>query len=134
MTWRSWSPSSACRQAWTRNWSRRRAWKGGTGRWHEPIATSNLPSSDRGPPCPGRVFILPAFFHFLDKLRAVPGLAFRLQFRTFGTDIPRVLQEFNAYCQGTHPVFGGQGGMPEHQLQLDDAQNIASMYRDSEGR
>lgn len=33
---------------------------------------------------------------------------FAVQFRTFGEDLPRVIQEFNLFVRGNHPLFPGQ--------------------------
>jgi hypothetical protein len=30
---------------------------------------------------------------------------FALQFRTFGEDVNEVAQEFNAFCEGKHPLY-----------------------------
>ncbi|XP_029912251.1 uncharacterized protein LOC115362459 [Myripristis murdjan] len=55
----------------------------------------------------GRLYhwILPSFFQLLKDL-AVEGSEFAILFRTFGTDLPRVLTAVSkALNQGTHPLF-----------------------------
>eukprot|EP01062_Namystynia_karyoxenos_P074517 TRINITY_DN71445_c0_g1_i1.p1 TRINITY_DN71445_c0_g1~~TRINITY_DN71445_c0_g1_i1.p1 ORF type:complete len:359 (+),score=127.36 TRINITY_DN71445_c0_g1_i1:36-1112(+) len=53
---------------------------------------------------PGRHFLLPSFFHMLRKLHD-DGREFRIVFRTFGVDLPEVIHEFNAFCNGEHPCY-----------------------------
>ncbi len=84
-----------------------------------------------------RVSILPAFFHFLQRLQQ-RGEGFALQFRTFGDDLPRVIQEYNAFVRGQHPLFVGQGlevsDEVDHALDLEnDKESFGCMYRDAEG-
>mmetsp|Transcript_11784 Transcript_11784/g.1760 ORF Transcript_11784/g.1760 Transcript_11784/m.1760 type:complete len:91 (-) Transcript_11784:685-957(-) len=37
---------------------------------------------------------------------------FAIVFRTFGTDLPEVIEEFNLFCNGSHPLFNGKHGNP----------------------
>ncbi|XP_030083924.2 uncharacterized protein LOC103817185 isoform X1 [Serinus canaria] len=55
---------------------------------------------------PGKRYhlILPSFFHLLDTLHR-DGRAFAVVFRTFGTDLPRVLQAVSCALDGQHPQF-----------------------------
>ncbi len=48
--------------------------------------------------------MLPSFFHLVNHLEEAQR-DFALVFRTFGTDIPTVAQEFNTFCDGQHPHF-----------------------------
>ncbi|KAM9324402.1 uncharacterized protein PAF06_000438 [Gastrophryne carolinensis] len=49
-------------------------------------------------------WILPSFFHLLDSLYQ-QGRQFCIILRTFGTDLPRVLQSIQAAFAGKHPQF-----------------------------
>ncbi|XP_075039641.1 uncharacterized protein LOC142099728 [Mixophyes fleayi] len=49
-------------------------------------------------------FILPSFFHFMESLHK-QGRQFSVILRTFGTDLPRVLQTVHAAFDGKHPNF-----------------------------
>ncbi|TRZ21922.1 hypothetical protein HGM15179_005211 [Zosterops borbonicus] len=55
---------------------------------------------------PGKRYhlILPSFFRLLDTLHR-DGRAFAVVFRTFGTDLPRVLQAVSSAMDGQHPQF-----------------------------
>eukprot|EP00597_Dinobryon_sp_UTEXLB2267_P004380 CAMPEP_0170075336 /NCGR_PEP_ID=MMETSP0019_2-20121128/12491_1 /TAXON_ID=98059 /ORGANISM="Dinobryon sp., Strain UTEXLB2267" /LENGTH=297 /DNA_ID=CAMNT_0010286239 /DNA_START=140 /DNA_END=1030 /DNA_ORIENTATION=- len=52
----------------------------------------------------GNYHILPSFFKMLATL-CERGTDFRLLLRTFGSDTANVVAEFNAFCQGIHPLF-----------------------------
>lgn len=54
-------------------------------------------------------FIVPGFFHLIQHLHA-RGARFNLIFRTYGDDLARIAQEFNAFCEGRHPFFPLEGG------------------------
>jgi len=71
---------------------------------------------------------------------------FAVQFRTFGEDLPRVIQEYNAFVRGQHPLFPRQGlGMKregeggredEVDYSLDlvgDPECFGCMFRDANG-
>ena len=53
--------------------------------------------------------LIPAFFHLIDALaeKAASDSVFeaRIIFRTFGSDLDNILEEFNLYCEGRHPAF-----------------------------
>lgn len=66
----------------------------------------------------GRLYhwILPSFFQLLRDL-AMEGREFAILFRTFGTDLPRVLSAmFKAVNQGAHPLFPD---LPELKLSVN---------------
>jgi len=46
---------------------------------------------------------------------------FSIVFRSFGTDLSRVIVEFNKFCKGEHPCFSGKGGTP--QIKFDGTKN-----------
>ncbi|XP_068551064.1 uncharacterized protein [Anas acuta] len=48
--------------------------------------------------------LLPSFYHLLDALHR-DGRAFAIIFRTFGTDLPRVLRALRCALDGQHPQF-----------------------------
>ena len=43
-------------------------------------------------------------FNRMIKLREM-GREFNIIFRTFGIDLPEVLEEFNVFCMGEHPLY-----------------------------
>ncbi|XP_063797155.1 uncharacterized protein LOC134958461 [Pseudophryne corroboree] len=49
-------------------------------------------------------WILPSFFHLLQSLHQ-QGRQFSVVLRTFGTDLPRVLESVHAAFSGKHPLF-----------------------------
>ena len=70
----------------------------------------------------GRVFLLPSFFELVKHLDA-SGRDFAVVFRTFGTDLPEIAEEFNLFCAGKHPMhpgvrMDGTGGSVDRLLHL----------------
>ena len=73
--------------------------------------------------------IVPSFFRLVYMLHQ-KGVDFKVVFRTFGIDIPRVSDEFNAFCEGRHPLcdhfsetgkfvlMDGSNDMPDRRLLL----------------
>lgn len=59
----------------------------------------------------GRMFIVPAFFRLILGLKKAKR-EFAIVFRSFGSDIPEVIEEFNLFCRGNHPMFNGKHGCP----------------------
>ncbi|DBA04414.1 TPA: hypothetical protein N0F65_010010 [Lagenidium giganteum] len=47
-------------------------------------------------------FILPAFLRLIQQLHE-SNVHFNLVFRTYGNDLHRIAEEFNAFCEGRHP-------------------------------
>lgn len=81
------------------------------------------------------VFILPAFFELLLQLKR-SGRSFSLVFRTFGTDLHEVSTEFNAFCEGRHPlfpgaVFDGRDGGVDYRINLSDPSAFGTFFRSS---
>jgi len=79
-------------------------------------------------------FILPSFFECLIALkkRTQP---FQLIFRTFGDDLPEIINEFNLFCAGKHPyfpssktglVFDGSDGQPDYTI---TSKNTGTFFR-----
>mmetsp|Transcript_22083 Transcript_22083/g.42145 ORF Transcript_22083/g.42145 Transcript_22083/m.42145 type:complete len:331 (+) Transcript_22083:375-1367(+) len=69
------------------------------------------------------VFIIPAFFQLLIKLKA-ERRSFSVIFRTFGKEMEEVVLEFNSFCEGRHPmypgvVFDGSDGAPDMRASLE---------------
>ncbi|KAG8147494.1 hypothetical protein E2320_000198, partial [Naja naja] len=54
--------------------------------------------------------VLPSFFCLLESLHR-EGREFAVIFRTFGTDLPRVLQAVSCALEGQHPGFPALGGI-----------------------
>ncbi|KAM6470546.1 uncharacterized protein PHA67_019666 isoform 1-T1 [Liasis olivaceus] len=54
--------------------------------------------------------VLPAFFYLLESLHR-EGREFAVIFRTFGTDLPQVLQAVSCALEGQHPSFPALGGI-----------------------
>lgn len=54
----------------------------------------------------GSYYVLPSFFDCLLALKEAEA-DFSVVFRTFGEDIAAVSREYNAFCEGRHPLFPG---------------------------
>mmetsp|Transcript_50929 Transcript_50929/g.94173 ORF Transcript_50929/g.94173 Transcript_50929/m.94173 type:complete len:656 (-) Transcript_50929:62-2029(-) len=52
----------------------------------------------------GRWALLPSFLHLIRTLKK-SGRSFSVCFRTFGTDLKRIVREWNALCENQHPFF-----------------------------
>ena len=52
----------------------------------------------------GYYHIIPSFFKLISDFHE-SSIDFRIIFRTFGSDIENVKEEFNLYCEGKHPLF-----------------------------
>lgn len=52
----------------------------------------------------GYYHLIPSFFALVEYL-VLNGIQFRLLFRTFGKDLDCVVQEFNLFCTGEHPLY-----------------------------
>lgn len=52
----------------------------------------------------GCYHIIPSFFRLVEYL-AEQNLKFNILFRTFGSDIANVCDEFNLFCSGGHPAY-----------------------------
>jgi hypothetical protein len=64
--------------------------------------------------------LLPSFLHMLRELKRA-GRSFSVCFRTFGKDLPKLAAEYNALCEGTHPLF------PDRDVVLDGSDGKADM-------
>lgn len=69
------------------------------------VSSASLPTSLDSLLAGGVYHILPSFFKMMTVL-CQRGMDFRILFRTFGADSANVVSEFNAFCQGQHPLFG----------------------------
>eukprot|EP00403_Amphidinium_massartii_P006018 CAMPEP_0178373958 /NCGR_PEP_ID=MMETSP0689_2-20121128/2131_1 /TAXON_ID=160604 /ORGANISM="Amphidinium massartii, Strain CS-259" /LENGTH=636 /DNA_ID=CAMNT_0019993917 /DNA_START=49 /DNA_END=1956 /DNA_ORIENTATION=+ len=73
----------------------------------------------------GRWALLPSFLHCMRSLKRT-GRSFSVCFRTFGTDLCRIVREWNALCENRHPFFIGQeavvldgsDGAPDYRISL----------------
>ncbi|MEQ2181205.1 hypothetical protein GOODEAATRI_008988, partial [Goodea atripinnis] len=69
-------------------------------------------------------WILPSFFQLIRDL-AQEGREFAIVFRTFGTDLPRVLRAVSrAVKEGAHPLFPD---LPELKVRQDHSKTYANM-------
>ena len=59
----------------------------------------------------GKYHLIPSFFKTLIGLRKAKR-EFSVIFRTFGDELDDVINEFNRFCEGTHPCFNGKQGSP----------------------
>jgi len=82
-------------------------------------------------------FIIPAFFETLLQMRRRKQ-SFTLVFRTFGDDLGQVVHEFNAFCEGRHPLFPGSvmdgtdGGV-DYRLDLSNPSKFGTFFRQNSG-
>jgi len=56
-------------------------------------------------------------------------------FRTFGEDLPSVVEDFNAFCEGRHPLFpgvrlDGSDGEPDYRVSAADPEAWGTFHRD----
>ncbi|XP_077181004.1 uncharacterized protein LOC143831680 [Paroedura picta] len=74
----------------------------------QPHPTFSIPGEQ-----PGTSYhlVLPSFFHLLQSLHR-EGRHFAIIFRTFGTDLPRVLQAMRCALEGQHPHFPALRDIP----------------------
>ncbi|CAM9857594.1 unnamed protein product, partial [Hapterophycus canaliculatus] len=75
-------------------------------------------------------YLLPSFFRCLLALKEA-AVDFGVVFRTFGDDIVGVSREFNAFCEGTHPLFpgakmDGSDGRGDFRINLGRAEGTTS--------
>eukprot|EP00698_Gefionella_okellyi_P010868 TRINITY_DN2852_c0_g1_i3.p1 TRINITY_DN2852_c0_g1~~TRINITY_DN2852_c0_g1_i3.p1 ORF type:complete len:307 (+),score=72.21 TRINITY_DN2852_c0_g1_i3:499-1419(+) len=68
-------------------------------------------------------FVVPSFFHLLRHLRQT-GRDFSIVFRSFGSDLEQVSDEYNQFCRGEHPLF------PEFALNTEDRHYDLHIPRD----
>lgn len=73
--------------------------------------------------------LLPSFLQLIRQLKS-EGRSFSLSFRTFGGDLAGVLREYNALCEGRHPLFAsapekivldGSDGHPDMRIATEGA-------------
>lgn len=84
----------------------------------------------------GAVLLLPSFLHCLRRLKA-EGRSFSVCFRTFGLDLKTLLPEYNAMCEGKHPLFkeedalllDGSDGGPDMRVDLNIADSHGTWVR-----
>ena len=59
----------------------------------------------------GRMLLIPSFFRLIQELKKNKK-EFAIIFRTFGSELKDVVDEFNMFCRGSHPLFNGKHGTP----------------------
>eukprot|EP01065_Artemidia_motanka_P011848 TRINITY_DN16465_c0_g1_i2.p2 TRINITY_DN16465_c0_g1~~TRINITY_DN16465_c0_g1_i2.p2 ORF type:complete len:357 (+),score=95.69 TRINITY_DN16465_c0_g1_i2:63-1073(+) len=92
-----------------------------------------LPESVKLPFVPAAVgprhcFIVPSFLEMVKRLHA-DGRDFRVVFRTFGVDLPEVLTEWNAFCNGEHPCHEVPASMKQRAVETPSG--TGEWYRDA---
>ena len=73
--------------------------------------------------------IIPAYFNLMSTLQQC-AVRFSVQFRTFGSDLPDVIAEHNAFCCGAHPL-SSRADCSEYQICTDTG--CATIFRDAAG-
>lgn len=81
------------------------------------------------------VFIIPAFFELLLHLKRL-NVSFCVVFRTFGRDLDDVATEFNAFCEGRHPmfpgvIFDGRDGGADYRISFNNPMAFGTFFRSS---
>lgn len=59
----------------------------------------------------GRMFLIPSFYRMILALRKAKR-EFAIIFHTFEDELPDVIDEFNLFCKGVHPLYNGKHGNP----------------------
>ncbi|OMJ90965.1 hypothetical protein SteCoe_6530 [Stentor coeruleus] len=59
----------------------------------------------------GKMMLIPSFFRLIQELKKNKR-EFAIIFRTFGEELDKVIDEFNLFCRGNHPLFNGKHGTP----------------------
>lgn len=59
----------------------------------------------------GRMLLIPSFFRMIQELKKNKR-EFAIVFRSFGEELQDVVDEFNMFCRGSHPLFNGKHGTP----------------------
>jgi len=90
---------------------------------------------------PGGVHqLLPSFLHLIRALK-MAGTSFSLSFRTFGGDSAGVIKEYNALCEGRHPLFGsdapkvvldGSDGLPDMRIKMEGGAGLGTWIREGD--
>jgi len=74
--------------------------------------------------------------HLVRELKRA-GRSFNIMFLTFGDDLQHIQQEFNALCEGWHPLFpaddrvvlDGSDGQPDYRMCLESADSCGTFFR-----
>ena len=81
------------------------------------------------------IFLFPSLFRTMIELQSQNRI-FTIIFRTFGLDFNEVSKEFNAFCEGKHPLFknskinfDGENGSKDYRIK---EKNIGIIYRFNE--
>lgn len=59
----------------------------------------------------GKYHLIPSFFRTLIYLKKQKR-EFSVVFRTYGSELQKVIWEFNQFCEGKHPCYSGRNGTP----------------------
>lgn len=77
----------------------------------------------------GTCLLLPSFLHTLRELKR-RGRSFSVCFRTFGKDLLKLAPEFNALCEGTHPIFKAGPLKDDTPIVLNGADGLPDLKMD----
>lgn len=85
----------------------------------------------------GKMLLIPSFFRLVQELKKNKR-EFAIIFRTFGNELKDLIEEFNLFCRGNHPLFNGKHGTPRIRFDgkskskdmLIDYHNLGYMSRD----
>lgn len=116
------------------------------GDWERLSDLLRIPASVRGTPAAAAcgltgesLLLLPSFFEMVLELRR-RRRSFTIVFRTFGTDLVAVSQEWNAFCEGRHPMypaaprFDGSDGGGDYRVNLAaGSDTCGTFYRGADG-
>jgi hypothetical protein len=72
----------------------------------------------------GKFHLIPSFFRTLIYLKKQKR-EFSVCFRTFGSDLNKIVWEFNRFCSGTHPCYSGRNGTPL--IRFDGSKNAKDL-------
>jgi len=72
-------------------------------------------------------FLVPGFLSSIRNLHEA-GRKFSIAFRTFGSDLPAVAEDWNRFCDGKHPLHPGFE-LPGRRLDLCQQNSVGYMWR-----
>eukprot|EP00929_Paragymnodinium_shiwhaense_P016115 TRINITY_DN124306_c0_g1_i1.p1 TRINITY_DN124306_c0_g1~~TRINITY_DN124306_c0_g1_i1.p1 ORF type:complete len:628 (+),score=119.38 TRINITY_DN124306_c0_g1_i1:66-1949(+) len=92
------------------------------------LADSTLEDLERLGLESGNHLLLRSFMHALRELKKA-GRSFSVVFRTFGCDLGKIADEFNALCEDRHPLFSSCSS-PKNVVRLDGKDGLPDMRMD----
>lgn len=79
----------------------------------------------------GKAVLIPSFFNLIKSLNQIER-DFSIVFRTFGHELEMVIDEFNLFCKGKHPLYNGKHNTLR--LIFDGSQNTRNLMISSENK